>query len=78
MTSPCNQGKCIEVKGCPAVTKNPQAGESTQRAKGKAQELAVNCIIYSAALPFICEIKQTFIKLYVAKYYCYSHGIYYI
>ena len=28
----------------------------TQRAKGKAQELGVNSIIYSAALPFICEI----------------------
>ena len=28
-----------------------------KRAKGKAQELGVNSIIYSAALPFICEIK---------------------
>ena len=46
------------------------------RAKGKAQELGVNSIIYSAALPFICEIKQKLNKLYVAKYYCYSHVIY--
>ena len=36
----------------------------------KAQELGVNSIIYSAALPFICEIKQKLSKLYVAKYYC--------
>ena len=70
--------KCSEVKGCPAVTRNPQAGERTQRAKGKAQELGVNSIIYSAALPFICEIKQKLNKLYVAKYYCYLHVIYYI
>ena len=42
----------------PAVTRNPQAGERTQRPKGKAQEIGVNSIIYSVALPFICEIKQ--------------------
>ena len=35
----------------------------------------MNSIIYSAALPFICEIKQKLNKLYVAKYYCYSHVI---
>ena len=37
----------------------------------------MNSIIYSAVLPFICEIKQKLNKLYVAQYYCYSHVIYY-
>ena len=35
----------------------------------------MNSIIYSAAFPFICEIKQKFNKLYVAKYDCYSNMI---
>ena len=35
----------------------PRSGERTQRAKGKVQEPGVNSTIYSAALPFICEIK---------------------
>ena len=42
--------RCTEIKGCPAVTRNPLAGERTQRAKVKAQEHEVNITIYSAAL----------------------------
>ena len=56
----------------------PKLEKELKSAKGKAQGLGVNSIIYSAALPFICEIKQQLNKLYVAKYYCYSHVIYYI
>ena len=54
-----------------------QQSQEISKLEEKAQELGVNSIIYSAALPFICEIKQKLNKLYVAKYYCYSHVIYY-
>ena len=56
----------------------PKLEKEPKELKEMLKELGVNSIIYSAALPFICEIKQKINKLYVAKYYCYSHVIYYI
>ena len=55
-----------------------QQSQEIPKLEKELKELGVNSIIYSVALPFSGEIKQKLNKLYVAKYYCYSHVIYYI